>query len=137
MNVKQSGEFASFSDQKIASGVDVVEIARVKKILDKWGERFLKRCLTEIERRECRGRAQSIAARIAAKEAVVKALGTGFKGVDWIDVETRHLNTGKPVLYLYNSARKLALLQKWSSASVSLTHSAGVAIAVVTVSKGD
>ncbi len=68
-------------------GVDIVEVARVERMARRFGERFLARVYTEAERAHCRGEAQHLAARWAAKEAIAKALGTGVAGFRWTDLE--------------------------------------------------
>jgi holo-[acyl-carrier protein] synthase len=81
-------------------GVDLLEVARIKKALDRWGERFLHRVFTQGERDYCKRKAhpeQSLAARFAAKEAVLKAIGTGLSGgISWTDVEVVNDERGKP-----------------------------------------
>ena len=69
-------------------GVDLIEIERIRATLDKFGDRFLKRVYTEAEVAYCRGRVPELAVRFAAKEAVMKALGTGARGVGWRDIES-------------------------------------------------
>ena len=81
--------------RKFAHGIDIIEIARVRKVLDRHGERFLRRVYTEDEVRHCRGRVPELAARFAAKEAVMKALGTGVRGVGWSDIEILPNRRGK------------------------------------------
>ena len=70
-----------------AVGVDTVEIPRVQRVLERHGERFLKRVYTPVEVAFCRGRVPELAARFAAKEAVMKCLGTGVRGVAWKEIE--------------------------------------------------
>jgi holo-[acyl-carrier protein] synthase len=81
-------------------GVDMIEVSRIKKALDRWGERFLKRVFTPEEKRYSMRKAfpeQSLAARFATKEAVMKALGTGLSGgIAWTDVEIVNNPSGKP-----------------------------------------
>ena len=127
----------NFPQFKIALGIDVVEINRVKRIFDRWDRRFVQRCFTNTEQKLCGGDISSFAVRFAAKEAVMKALGTGMKGVNWLDIEVHNLPSGAPVLKLHNRAEREADRQGWQSVSLSLTHSAGVAIAVVAAVKID
>lgn len=81
-------------------GVDLLEVARIRKALDRWGERFLHRVFTQGERDYCKRKAhpeQSLAARFAAKEAVLKAIGTGLSGgISWTDIEVVNDEKGKP-----------------------------------------
>src|SRR3972149_398056 len=91
-----------------AVGVDVIEIERVEAALAKFGERFLRRVYTREEAAFCRGRVHELAARFAAKEAVMKALGTGAKGVAWREIEVLPNHRGKPLVYLYGRAKARA-----------------------------
>jgi holo-[acyl-carrier protein] synthase len=96
-------------------GNDIIDIRRVERTIERYGERFLERVFTEIERRKCDGRsmrAASYAKRFAAKEACAKALGTGFRyGVFWRDMGVVNLPSGRPTLELTGgAARALARL---------------------------
>ena len=96
-------------------GSDLVDIRRIEKTLGRWGEKFIERCFTEIERRRSEGRrerAASYAKRYAAKEACAKALGTGFRrGVFWRDMGVINLPNGRPTMALTGgAARRLAEL---------------------------
>lgn len=115
----------------LKTGIDIIEISRIRSALERHGERFLRRVFTELELFECRGRADSLAIRFAAKEAASKALGTGIGPVRWRDIETLHKWTGEPYLVLHGSAEKIALGQGLTAWSVSLSHSRENAIAVV------
>lgn len=92
----------------IGLGSDLIDITRVERTLERFGERFTMRCFTEIERTKSerrRNRADSYAKRYAAKEACSKALGTGFrKGVFWRDMGVINLASGKPTMHLTNGA---------------------------------
>ena len=93
----------------IGIGNDLIDIRRIEKTLDRFGDRFVERCFTETERKKSdkrRLRAASYAKRYAAKEACSKALGTGFrKGVFWRDLGVVNLPGGKPTMELTNGAR--------------------------------
>ncbi len=93
----------------IGIGNDLIDIRRIEKTLDRFGDRFVRRCFTETERKKSdkrRLRAASYAKRYAAKEACSKALGTGFrKGVFWRDLGVVNLPGGKPTMELTNGAR--------------------------------
>ena len=95
----------------IGIGSDLIDIRRVEKSLERFGERFTHRCFTEIERRKSDGRAQraaSYAKRFAAKEACAKALGTGMSwGVYWRDLGVVNLPSGKPTMKLTNGAARV------------------------------
>ncbi|MEO1199967.1 MAG: holo-ACP synthase [Pseudomonadota bacterium] len=90
-------------------GNDLIDIRRVERTLDRFGERFIERIFTDVERTKSdrrRNRAASYAKRFAAKEACSKALGTGFrKGVYWRDLGVVNLPSGKPTLALTGNAR--------------------------------
>ena len=94
----------------IGLGNDVIDIRRVERTIERYGERFLSRVFTEIERRKSdnrAGRAASYAKRFAAKEACAKALGTGFRqGVFWRDVGVVNLPSGRPTLQLTGGAAR-------------------------------
>jgi len=125
----------------ISSGIDLIEIERIEKALNRHGERFLKRIFskTELERlvkykeRQVNPRliAAEVAARFAAKEACSKALGTGIGPVSWREMEVLNERSGKPILRLTGKAAQIAGFLGYTSWSVSLTHSNEMAGAVV------
>lgn len=114
-----------------AVGIDVVEMDRFRRVLDRHPERFLRRVFTEAEVRYCRGRVAELAARFAAKEATMKALGTGVRGVGWRDIEVLPNRRGKPILTLY--ARGLARAEAigLTDIDITLTTARDFAAAVV------
>lgn len=112
-----------------ATGVDIIEIERVQRALDRHGDRFLKRVYTKLEAAFCRGRVNELAARFAAKEAVMKVLGTGARGVAWREIEVIPNHRGKPLVYLHGRARERAEYIQLTSLDISLTHSNGHAVA--------
>jgi holo-[acyl-carrier protein] synthase len=121
---------------KLSSGVDIIEIERVAAVIDRHGQRYLERVFTPGERELCGKRVESLAARFAAKEAVSKALGCGIGEVSFQDIEVLQDERGAPVLNLIGPAAERAAelgLNQWS---LSLSHSAGHAIAMV-VALGD
>jgi holo-[acyl-carrier protein] synthase len=120
----------------LKTGVDIIEIARIQAVLDRRGERFLKRVFSDREILECRGRAEALAIRFAAKEAVSKALGTGIGPISWQEVETLHKWSGEPYLVLHGSAKKIADELGLTIWAVSLSHSRENAIAVVVATSG-
>jgi holo-[acyl-carrier protein] synthase len=120
----------------LRSGVDLVEINRIQGTVERYGDRFLKRVYTPYELAEVGSNYSSLAARFAAKEAVSKALGSGIGTVAWQEIEIRRGQANQPILHLYGAALNLAKelgLKDWS---VSLSHSALLAIAFV-VAWGD
>lgn len=119
----------------IAIGVDLVEISRIEEVFSRRGERFRRRVFTEGEISYCERRASklaSYAARFAAKEAVMKALGTGWaEGVGWKDIEVVSGPSGAPMIQLHRSALERMREIGATRALVSLTHSGELAIAHV------
>ncbi len=93
------------------NGIDIIDINRIKLVIDKYGNKFKKRCfsVSEIERSEKRlNSAESYAKRYAAKEACAKALGTGLaRGVFWKDIEVENNQYGKPFIKLHGKAKEI------------------------------
>ena len=116
---------------KLATGVDLIDIARVREAIDRHGERFLARIFTETEQRECNGRFSSLAGRFAVKEAAAKALGCGIGDVRWLDIEVRGDENHAPHLYLHGEGERLANELGLSNWSVSISHTETQAIAFV------
>ena len=112
-------------------GVDIIEIARIEKAVDRWRERFLHRIYTERELRICRKKPWRLAGRFAGKEAVMKALGTGVRGVSWREIEILAEPSGKPVVNLYGKARVKAEDLGLGDLAISLSDSREYAIAFV------
>jgi holo-[acyl-carrier protein] synthase len=133
------GSYVPIWDSELAGpievGIDVIEIERIRSVLDRHGERFLKRIYTERERERYGNRPHELAARFAAKEATMKALGTGIRGVRWRDIEVLPNRRGKPIIILHETAQRRAESLKLSHFAVSLTHSRGDAIAIVVAAK--
>jgi holo-[acyl-carrier protein] synthase len=120
----------------LKTGIDIIEIPRIQAALDRHGERFLKRVFSDQEILECRGRAEALAVRFAAKEAASKALGTGIGPISWHDVETLHRWSGEPYLVLHGTAEKIAQELGLAVWAVSLSHSRENAVAVVVATSG-
>jgi holo-[acyl-carrier protein] synthase len=116
---------------KFAVGIDIIEIERVRDVIARHGDRFLKRIYTDDEITHCRGRVSELAARFAAKEAVMKALGTGVRGVSWRDIEILPNRRGKPLIFLYGRGEARGERIQLRGLEVSLTHSREFAIASV------
>ncbi len=121
----------------IAVGVDIIEIARIERVLHDFGDRFLRRVYTERERERYAGRVSELAARFAAKEATSKALGTGIRGIRWREMEVLPNRRGKPVLVLHGRAAARAEHLGLNHFSVSLTHSRTDAMAFVVGLRAD
>jgi holo-[acyl-carrier protein] synthase len=119
----------------IGIGIDVIENARIRDSLERFGERFLSRIYTEAEKEYCNKSAYPeihFAARFAAKEAAFKALGTGWSGgVKWKDIEVERLPSGKPELHLHGEALAIATEMHALRFHVSLTHDRSISCAVV------
>jgi holo-[acyl-carrier protein] synthase len=119
----------------IGTGVDLIEIERIAKSIERFGVRFLQRVYTEREIAYCsrkRSSAESFAARFAAKEAAAKALGTGIsRGVTWSEFQVEREPGGRPTLELRGRAQVLARELGVRSISLSLTHTGSMAMAMV------
>ncbi len=112
-------------------GVDMIEIDRVARAAERHGERFYARFFTAGERAACGGQVHRLAARIAAKEAVSKALGTGIGEVHWVDIEVEGDEQGRPVLRLHGAAARIAAELGLTAWEISLSHTRTQAIAFV------
>ena len=117
-----------------AVGIDIVELERVAAALERHGQRFIDRVYTPIEAAICRGRPREFAARFAAKEAVMKALGTGARGVAWREIEVLLNRRGKPLVYLHGRAQERAKEIDLDGLDLSMSHSRQYAIAFVVAS---
>ncbi len=125
----------------LSVGVDLVELDRVRRIVERHGDRFLARVCTPAEMALCRDRLPELAARFAAKEAVSKALGVGLRsmsaeGIGFHEVEVLPDGRGKPVVTLSGRARELAEEQGLHEWSISLSHGRDQAVAFVVASSG-
>ena len=116
---------------RLATGVDLIEIERVEKAIERHGQRFLSRIFTLVELEECGGKLDSLAARFAAKEAVAKALATGIGRVSWQEIEIEHGPANEPVLRLAGMAAQLADEMGLDAWSISLSHTSTHALAMV------
>ena len=120
----------------LSTGVDIVELDRIRQAIDRHGERFLARIYTAAELDRYRDRLPELAVRLAAKEAVSKALGVGLRhisghGIGWQEVEVLSDPYGKPVLRLSGRAKALAEEQGLGDWAISLSHSREYAVAFV------
>ena len=115
----------------LIAGVDIIEIERVERVAERYGERFFRRIYTEAEIAYCRGRAPQLASRFAAKEAGMKALGTGVRGVRWRDIEITRGRGQAPQIKLHGTAQARAERLEVSSLGLSLSHSKEYAVASV------
>ena len=112
-------------------GVDIIEIDRIQKATQRWGETFLRRVFTPLELESYRRKYSSLAARFAAKEAVLKALGACDTGIGWQDIEILTEQNGQPVVKLFGKAEEAARVLAISKLTVSLSHSRQYAVAFV------
>ena len=119
----------------VGTGIDIVEVPRVAQAIERFGDRFLQRIYTPDEIRYCqskRNAAERFAARFAAKEAGMKAIGTGWnKGIAWTEVEVVREAGGRPSLRYSGKAAGFAAKLGMKRASLSLSHTAQLAIAKV------
>jgi holo-[acyl-carrier protein] synthase len=123
----------------VGTGIDIAEVPRVAEAIERYGQRFLKRIFTEGEIRYCESKANRVeryAARFAAKEAGMKALGTGWNyGVRWRDIEVRRQPGGRPTLEFHGKAGEFATNMGVTNIALSLTHTAEEAMAQVILEK--
>jgi holo-[acyl-carrier protein] synthase len=114
-------------------GIDLARIPRLRKVVERWDHRFLRRVFTDEEIAYCRGRRDPIphlAARFAAKEATLKALGTGLRlGVRWRELEVRRERGQAPIMMLHGRSLALARARGGSRVLLSLTHDGDYAMA--------
>ena len=123
----------------LSAGVDIIELDRIRRVLERYGERFLARIYTSEEIARYGDRVPELAARFAAKEAVSKALGVGLNhissyGIGWREVEVLPDPLGKPVVYLSGRAQQLAEEQGLREWAISLSHGRDQAVAFVVAS---
>lgn len=112
-------------------GIDLIENQRIEEGIARFGERFLNRFFTAGEREDCEDQPHRLAARLAAKEAVAKALGTGIGDISWLEIEIRCNNErNRPTLILHGAAHVLAQEMGLTQWDVSLTHTEAYASAV-------
>jgi holo-[acyl-carrier protein] synthase len=120
----------------LTTGVDLIELERIERLIERHGRRALERVYTPDELSYSRGRVAELAARFAAKEAVGKALGVGMRilardGINWHDVETLPDARGKPTLRLHGRAAARAAELGLTQWAVSLSHGREIAVAFV------
>ncbi len=116
---------------KLTTGVDLIEIARIEEVVARHGKHYLERVFTPAELEHCGKRAESLAGRFAAKEAVAKALGSGIGEVAWTEIEVLGDEQNAPVLKLYGAAESKARELGLTNWSVSISHSQSHSVAFV------
>jgi holo-[acyl-carrier protein] synthase len=119
----------------VGTGIDIAEVARIAQSIDRFGHRFLERIFTPAEIHYCESKAnkaERYAARFAAKEAAMKAIGTGWnRGVTWHDVEVTRAPGGRPTIAYHNKAAEFFRALGAVRAHLSITHTAESAMAQV------
>jgi holo-[acyl-carrier protein] synthase len=119
----------------IGTGVDIVEIVRFRKVMGRSGDRFVQRVFTSGEQQFCNAHHDPVphfAVRFAAKEALFKALGTGWaKGITWQDAEVLREKSDAPTMVLHGEAQKLAAAKGAHAVHLSLSHTENWAVATV------
>jgi holo-[acyl-carrier protein] synthase len=119
----------------VGTGIDIAEVPRIREAITRFGDRFLQRIFSTGEIRYCDSKANRVeryAARFAAKEAAMKALGTGWNhGVRWCDCEVTRLPGGRPIITFHGKAAEIAAKLGVKNAALSLSHTEEQAIAHV------
>ncbi|GIK10147.1 MAG: holo-[acyl-carrier-protein] synthase [Anaerolineaceae bacterium] len=116
---------------KLATGIDLLEIERLRGAIETHGEKFLRRIFTARELDADQDKLASLAGRFAAKEAAAKALGCGIGDVAWKEIEILRAESGAPQLVLHGAAERLAREQGVTNWSLSISHSQSHAVAMV------
>lgn len=114
----------------LVTGIDLLEVGRLQAAIESHGDRFLQRIFTPLELETLKGRADSLAGRFAAKEAVAKALGRGIGDMQWKEIEILRAERGEPVLSLHGSAKEIADSMGLKEWRISISHTKDVAVAV-------
>ena len=119
----------------VGCGIDLVKIERIEKIIKKWGDNFTSRVFTLLEREYCEkkkgNKYQSYAGRFAAKEALLKSLGLGLKGVNWKEIEIENNELGQSIIETSGKLKKIASEKGVSKYFITISHTKDYAIAQV------
>ena len=119
----------------IGCGIDLVKIERIEKIIKKWGDNFTSRIFTLLEREYCEkkkgNKYQSYAGRFAAKEALLKSLGLGLRGVNWKEIEIENNELGQPIIETSGKLKNIASVKGVSKCFITISHTKDYAIAQV------
>lgn len=119
----------------IGTGIDIVNIERIERLMGRWGDHFLSRVYTEGEISRCKRMArpsECFAIRFAAKEAFLKALGSGLRnGIQWTDIEVKNDPMGRPYLYLCRKAEEVLQSRRIEKTYLTLSHDRPFAVAHV------
>ena len=121
----------------IYTGIDIIEIDRVARVFAAYPDRFVSRVFNPSEAAYCRNRAPQLASRFAAKEAVMKALGTGIRGIPWRSIEVTRKRGGPPEIMLHGPAKERAERMGITRIALSLSHSKQFAAASVVMEAAD
>ncbi|MBC8482097.1 MAG: holo-ACP synthase [Planctomycetes bacterium] len=117
----------------IAHGIDLVDFGRIEELLQRHDHKFLERVFTASEQADAeksRNRIEKLAGRFAAKEAVLKLIGTGWRGkIAWTDIEVVNDSLGRPIVNIDGEVKAIADKLRISQISISITHTANFAIA--------
>ena len=117
----------------VGTGIDIIEIDRIKNSIQKYSDRFKKKIFTQKEIEYCDSQAEPakhFAARFSVKEAVLKCFGTGMSGgILWKDIEVDKLESGQPILNLYGKGKKIFEQQNLKQIHISITHDKSYALA--------
>ena len=117
----------------VAHGIDLVDFPRIAEMVERHGERFLDRIFTEAEQayaKSTKNRIEKLAGRFAAKEAILKLVGTGWRGkIAWTDIEVINNPMGQPEVTLTGEVKEIAENLGIKHVSISITHTANFAIA--------
>lgn len=119
----------------IGCGIDLVKIERIEKIIKKWGDNFIFRIFTTLEREYCEkkkgNKFQSYAGKFAAKEALLKALGLGLREANWKEIEIKNDELGQPIIDTSGKLKNIALTKGVSKYFISISHTKEYAVAQV------
>lgn len=112
-------------------GVDIVDVQRIERLVQDWSSKFLNRIYSEEELIYCNGRSDRLAGRLAAKEAVLKALGSSSTGISWKEIRIVNRPRSSPLISLLGKAKERSILLAMNSLVVSISHTDNIAIAFV------
>lgn len=119
----------------VGCGIDLVKIERIEKIIKRWGDNFTSRIFTISEREYCEkkkdNKYQSYAGKFAAKEALLKALGLGLRGVNWKEIEITNNELGQPIIDTSGKLKNIVLTKGVSKYFITISHTKEYAIADV------
>ena len=125
----------------VGTGIDIVNISRIERLMARWGDLFLGRVFTEKEIVCCRKRTrppECFAIRFAAKEAFLKAIGWGLRnGIQWTDIEVENNSLGKPMFSFHQKAKEVCKTLRIQNALLTLSHDRPYAVAHVLLEEGN